>query len=104
MQLCRVQNALRFEDWNQSAMNEAIRLYVGSQTLKRSVFIHGKAEATFEFIKRFCKCRSKTAILLMFISAVALFILPLLKLTIIKKNYIFCVVGPKNYVKILEME
>jgi hypothetical protein len=39
-------------------------------------FEHDKAWATFEFIERFCKWR-KTAIILMFISAVALFILPL---------------------------
>jgi hypothetical protein len=41
-----------------------------------SHFAHGKAGATFEFIERFCQWR-KTAIILMFISAVALFILPL---------------------------
>jgi hypothetical protein len=34
--LCRVQNALRFEDGNQSAMGGAIRQYVGSHTSKQS--------------------------------------------------------------------
>jgi hypothetical protein len=37
----------------------------------------------------------------MYISPVALFILPL---KFKMKKYIFCVDGPKDYVKILEME
>jgi hypothetical protein len=43
---------------------------------KAGVFVHRKAGATFEFMERFCKW-SKTSIILMFISAFTLFILPL---------------------------
>jgi hypothetical protein len=47
------------------------------QSLKRSAFFTRQSwGSTFEFVERFCKW-SKTAIILMFISAVALFILPL---------------------------
>jgi hypothetical protein len=68
---CTIRPALQYGNQH---ITECLRTKpTGSYLQSAAHFAHGKAGATFEFMERFCKW-SKKASILMFISAVALFI------------------------------